>query len=110
MPNPRDYMDGDSQYVRGYVRRRRKRRMSLVVLFCVVMLIAFIAYIMASVWQWVVAIGGVILLVYVLRHRKDWQHWFLMRRMRKLEEARQRQVEAEIARRRIAELRNRRHY
>jgi signal transduction histidine kinase len=103
MPDPRYYIDGRHEYVRGYV-RRRKRRVPGLVLWVLLLLAIATVWLLAHAWPVVVAVAAICTSIYILRHRRQWQHWFLMRKLRKLEEQQQREAEASMARARITEV------
>lgn len=104
MPDPKYYIDENHEYVRAYARKKRQRRLSGSALLMLLLLAIATVWFLFQVWPAVVVVAAICLLVYVLRHRKQWQHWFLMRKVRKLEEQQRRELEDNRAKARITEL------
>ena len=109
MPDPRNHIDRNYQFVGGYARRRRRtRKFSFLAFLLIFFGLVALTWIIAQIWSLVVVIVGIGILVYVLLRWKQWRHWFLMRKMRRLEEQSNRRAEEEVARTRIMELEDRR--
>ena len=108
MPDPRDHIDNKYQFVRGYARRRRRTgKLSFLAFLLIIFGLVALTWIISKIWPLAVLVAGIWILVYVLRRWKKWRHWFLMRKMRRLEGWNKRKVEEEVARARIIELEDR---
>ena len=105
MPNPRYFIDGEHQYVGGYVRRRKTRgSASCWTFFAIVFCAGVAAWFLYRYWPWVVGTAVVVLVIFVAVNWKRWRHNFLLRRLHRSEERYRRDCEAREARSRLSEL------
>jgi len=103
MPDPKHYTDSEYQYVKGHV-RRRQRRLRLDLLTLLVIFVGVAVYVLLQIWFIVAAVIGLALLIYILRHQKQWRHRWIMWRLRRMEEDQQRRTEEGWAKERMAEM------
>lgn len=72
MPDPKHYVDSKSTYVRGYIRRKRKKGISGMVLFW--LLIGFVITCFFST-GWAIALLAIGIVVYAVVCWLQWRIW-----------------------------------
>jgi len=87
MWNFRNY-PGNMTYVRGYFRRKRRRRNLGLTTLLVIGLVGWFLW-KSGIWILLVIVGSIILAIYIKTHWKRWRLARLERQVRKLESKRQ---------------------
>jgi hypothetical protein len=84
MPNPNNHLEPGYTYVKGYVRKQHTKTKSIDPLVIIMIMVVIACAIFPALLKILIALGIIIILLYILTHYKIWKLRYLNWRINKI--------------------------